>query len=77
MSNLPTIEKRSLHRIGDGGLAVLLPREWARDKGLNLKDRVLVIANNRVVIEPITQERIEEIEKMVDEVSQGEKSNDE
>ncbi|KXB07947.1 hypothetical protein AKJ58_01395 [candidate division MSBL1 archaeon SCGC-AAA385D11] len=68
MPQVPIIETRRIHPIGEGGLSILLPKKWADRKGLQAGNDVLVLADDSVTVEPVTSERIEEIERAIDRV---------
>lgn len=65
---LPILETRKIHPLGDGGLAVLLPKQWAEKQNIEKGDDVLVLADGRIVIEKPTDKRIQEIQKGVDDI---------
>jgi antitoxin component of MazEF toxin-antitoxin module len=48
---MPHIETRKLIRIGNS-LAVTIPKPWLRYFNLTDKDKVTVLSNGKVVIEP-------------------------
>jgi len=50
---MPNIFKRSLIRIGNESLCIVIPRSWIRYYGLKAGDRLEVIANGELVIRPI------------------------
>lgn len=62
---LPSIEKRSIIRVGDS-LAVTIPPAWLRQKGLVVGDEVIVIADNEIRIDKITKENIAELHKKME-----------
>lgn len=72
---VPSIETRKVHRVGNGGLSIVLPASWARQQGIEKGSEVLVIADNRIVIEPSDSERIEEAHKIVEKFIGSEKSD--
>lgn len=54
---MPSISKRSVIRFGQNGLVVTLPKAWADYYQLKPGDKVMVVANRRLVIRPITIDR--------------------
>ena len=50
---MPSISKRSLIKFGQNGLALTLPKTWADYYQLKPGDKVMVVANRRLVIKPI------------------------
>lgn len=69
--NVPRIETRKVQAVGKGGLYVVLPATWARKHDIEKGSEVLVIADNRIVIEPSNSERIEEAHKLVEKFIGG------
>lgn len=67
----PWIGTRKVYQIGDGGLAVLLPPSWARSKDVDEESEVIVVADNRVVIEPYSRKRIAEIHDLADKFAES------
>ena len=49
---MPELTIRSVLRVGDGGLAVTIPKGWAKYFGLRPKDKVEVVANGILRIRP-------------------------
>ena len=47
---MPVIFERKLFKIGEGGIAVTLPKAWINYYGLKPGDKVDVIINNEIVI---------------------------
>jgi antitoxin component of MazEF toxin-antitoxin module len=62
---LPSIEKRSIIRVGDS-LAVTIPPAWLRQKGLVVGDDVIVIADNELTINKVTKEKVAELHKAME-----------
>lgn len=54
---MPTIYKRSLIRMGKGGLVISIPKSWTRYYGLKPGDRLEMIASSRLVVKPLTNRR--------------------
>lgn len=71
MTETPKIETRKVHPVGDGGLYVVIPIEWARKKEIEKGSEVLVLADNQLVIEPNNQERIEEAHELFEDFIGG------
>jgi len=72
----PTIVKRKIYAVGDGGLSVLLPPSWVRAHGLKPRDEVLLIADDRITIELATPERIREAHKVLTTFVKGAGNHD-
>jgi antitoxin component of MazEF toxin-antitoxin module len=51
---MPHEEVRKIVRIGNSSLAIILPKSWLRYNKLHAKDKVKVISDGSVVIEPLT-----------------------
>jgi len=49
---MPSMFKRSLLRIGNGALAVVVPKSWVDYHGLRPKDVVQVKVNKNLVVYP-------------------------
>ena len=47
---MPSVFKRSLIRIGNEALAIVLPRPWTRYYGLKAGDKLEVIANKKLIV---------------------------
>jgi antitoxin component of MazEF toxin-antitoxin module len=62
---MPNITKRSLFRIGDGGLALTIPKTWWTYYHLQPGDKVDVISNDELVVRlpstrwPLSKENVE------------------
>ena len=54
---MPTITERSLIRLGQNGLTLTLPKAWADYYQLKPGDKVMVVANRRLVIKPISGDK--------------------
>ena len=53
---MPTVEERTVSRVGSGSLMVTLPKGWLRYHGLGPGDKVEVITNGEVRIRPKAKE---------------------
>jgi bifunctional DNA-binding transcriptional regulator/antitoxin component of YhaV-PrlF toxin-antitoxin module len=53
---MATVYKRSLLRMGEGGLVVSIPKPWADYYQLKPGDKVIVVANKKLVIRPVGKE---------------------
>lgn len=71
MKNAPIIETRKVHSIGDGGLCIVLPIDWAREKEIEKGSEVLVVADNQLVIEADNPRRINEAHLAIEKFIQG------
>jgi len=49
---MPHEKEYSVIPIGDGGLCILIPRGWARYYKIRPKDKLTVISNGKLIIEP-------------------------
>lgn len=49
---MPELTIRSVLRVGDGGLAVTIPKGWAKYFGLKPRDKLEVVANGILRIRP-------------------------
>jgi AbrB family looped-hinge helix DNA binding protein len=50
---MPVIFERKLFKIGEGGIAVTLPKAWINYYGLQAGDKVEVLADNdKLIIQP-------------------------
>lgn len=47
---MPVIFERKLFKIGEGGIAVTLPKSWINYNGLKPGDKVEVIADSEIII---------------------------
>lgn len=47
------VYKRSLIRVGDGGLSLIIPKSWASYYHLQPGDIVRVKTNGKLVVEPV------------------------
>ena len=54
---MPHEEMRKIIKSGNTSFAVILPRAWLRYYGLTNKDRVKVVSNGTVIIEPPKKEQ--------------------
>jgi len=61
----PYMAKKRVLQLGEGSLAVLLPCAWIRKNKIVKGSEVIVLANERVIIEPATQARIHQINEAV------------
>lgn len=52
VSLMPAIFERKLFKIGEGGIAVTLPKSWINFYGLQAGDRVEILVDNDLVIRP-------------------------
>lgn len=75
-TNLPWVGTRKVYAVGDGGLAILLPPAWTRNKKINKNSEVLVVASDRIIIEPYNAGRIAEIHHLLDKFA-GSKAEEE
>ena len=50
---MPNIFERSLIRMGDGGLIIIIPKPWATYHQLQPGDIVRVKTNKNLVVEPV------------------------
>lgn len=75
-TNLPWVGTRKVYAVGEGGLAILLPPAWARSKKISKDSRVLVVASDRMIIEPYNAGRIGEIHHLLDKFA-GSEAGDE
>jgi len=50
---MPNIFERSLIRIGDGGLTLIIPKSWALAHRLEAGDIVRVKTNRKLTVEPV------------------------
>ena len=57
---MPILVERSLFKTGEDSLAVTLPKAWTRYLHLKAGDRVLIVANDELVIRLKDQEKQEE-----------------
>jgi len=56
---MPTLTKRKLIAMGDGGLVVTVPKAWRDFYGLRAGDVVIVVADGELLIRPLTEHRDE------------------
>lgn len=49
---MANLTKRSIFPIGDGGIAVTIPKSWASFYGLKAKDKLIGISNGVLVFVP-------------------------
>jgi len=70
MQSVPKIEIRNVHEVGDGGLSIVLPISWAREKNLEKGSKVLVIADDKLIVEPSDSERIEDAHEIFEKFIQ-------
>jgi len=49
---MPNVFRRSLIRVGNGALVVVIPRPWVEYNGLEPGDVVLVKTNRNLVVDP-------------------------
>ena len=54
---MPTLTRRKLIRMGDGGLVVTVPKAWRDFYGLKAGDVVVVVANGELRISPPRREK--------------------
>lgn len=54
---MPSITRRSLIRFGQNGLVVTLPKAWADYYQLKPGDKVMAVANGRLMIKPIISKK--------------------
>lgn len=54
---MASLSVRSLIRMGAGGLVVVIPKAWARSYGLQPGDKVVVIANGKLVVKPLKRRK--------------------
>jgi bifunctional DNA-binding transcriptional regulator/antitoxin component of YhaV-PrlF toxin-antitoxin module len=54
---MPTLTKRKLIAMGDGGLVITVPKAWRDYYGLKAGDVVVVVANGDLRISPPMQEK--------------------
>ena len=52
---MPHKNIRKLVRIGEGSLAVIIPRAWLRFYGLEYGDSVEVISNGKIIIKSLNK----------------------
>lgn len=52
---MPSVFKRSLIKIGNGALAIVIPRPWLQFYELKAGDKLEVIANKKLIVRPIKQ----------------------
>jgi len=52
---MPHVETRKIIQAGHSSLAVILPKPWLAYYGLKKKDRVRVVSNGKVTIEPLKE----------------------
>ena len=52
---MPTLTTRSILRFGREGLAITLPKAWSDYYQLRPGDRVGVMANGQLLVEPLKQ----------------------
>lgn len=66
--------ERKVLTVGDS-FAVSLPKDWARERGLISGLRVLVITDDKLILEPYDENRVREphelVERFVEEDSDG------
>lgn len=55
---MPTLQKRKLIAMGDGGLVVTVPKAWWKYHGLKAGDEVRVITNGELRIRPLRKKVI-------------------
>lgn len=75
-TNLPWVGTRKVYAVGEGGLAILLPPAWTRNNKINKNSEVLVVASDRIIIEPYNADRIAEIHHLLDKFA-GSKAEEE
>jgi len=75
--NVPILTTRKVHNYGEGGLAVLIPAEWARQHDIAKGSEVLVLANDQVVIKPCSEEEVEKLRTKIEETISGGRDKDE
>lgn len=49
---MANLYERELYQVGNGGLAIYIPKPWARFWGLKPGDRVVIIADDGIFIKP-------------------------
>jgi bifunctional DNA-binding transcriptional regulator/antitoxin component of YhaV-PrlF toxin-antitoxin module len=54
---MPIEQIRNIIRFGESGYVVTLPRAWLRYYKLNEKDKVRLIADGKIIIEPIIRKK--------------------
>ncbi len=57
VSLMPVIFERKLFKIGEGGIAITLPKSWINYYGLKPGDKVEIIVNNDLVIRIVGQDK--------------------
>jgi bifunctional DNA-binding transcriptional regulator/antitoxin component of YhaV-PrlF toxin-antitoxin module len=50
---MPTLLRRSLIKMGRGGLVISIPKGWAEYYGLRAGDKLQMIANGELTIRPL------------------------
>ena len=56
---MPSIYRRSLLRAGNGGLAIVIPKSWAKYYGLKPKDILRVKVNKNLTVYPEVESKVE------------------
>lgn len=72
----PWIGTRKVLPVGDGGLAVLIPPKWARLNEIEKGSKVLVVADDRVTIEPCSPDRVEKVHKLLEDFMERDLGDD-
>ena len=54
---MPVIFERKLFKIGEGGIAVTLPKSWTNYYGLKPGDKVEIVVSNELVIRIVGQDK--------------------
>jgi len=57
---MPVIFERKLFKIGEGGIAVTLPKSWVRYYQLQPGDKIEMIVNQEIIIRGVEKEPIKE-----------------
>lgn len=55
---MPNSVERSLFKIGDGGLAVTIPKSWWSYYGLKPADKVAIITNGSLTMKPMKRRKM-------------------
>lgn len=71
--NAPKIDTRKVQTVGNGALYVVLPATWTRAHQIKKGSEVLVVADNKIVIEPIDSETTERAHEIVEKFIGGQK----
>lgn len=56
---MPVIFERKLFKIGEGGIAVTLPKSWVRYYQLQPGDKIEMIVNQEIIIRWVAKEPVD------------------